>query len=169
MSTSIRTPRLLATAALLGACSLVQAGLLGSTVSLEYNFLDSTTHDSLVVGNGVEASCPGGLTLCNLLTATVQTVDFGDTTITYRYTGGPLLISNGGINGFDFRDLNGLSITGVTLSTDMYGFDMKRVTFDQNSVQVVMEGLETLAPDGYFTLSLATDTGNQVPEPGTMA
>lgn len=171
MTPSIRTPRLLAATALLGACSLAQAGLLGSTVSLDYNFQDQTTHDAVLVGSGVEATCPGSLNICTMLTASTQTVDFGDTAITYRYTGGGSGFNNVNVNGFDFRDLDGLFIAGVVLSTDIVGLDMSRVSWDMHSVQVDMHGLALQSPGAFFMLSLETDTGgnNDVPEPGSMA
>ena len=170
MSTSIRTPRLLATAALLGACSLAQAGLLGTTISLDYILGESTTHDSVLVGKGVEATCPSGsLNLCSMLIASEQTVDIGDNSITYRYTGVGSGFNAAKFNGFDFRGLNGLFITGVELSTDIQGLVKDRITFDQDSVQVNMEGLALQSPGAFFTLSLETDTGNNVPEPGSMA
>jgi len=154
MSQPIRTLRLLAATALLGACSLAQAGLLGSTVSLDYNYQDQSTHDAVLVGNGVEATCPGGLNICSMLTAPTQTVDFGDSSITYRYSGPGAGFNNVRINEFDFRDL-----------------DLSRITFDQHSVQVNMSALGVQSPGAFFTLSLETDTGgnNNVPEPGSMA
>jgi len=172
MSTSIRTPRLLATAALLGACSLAQAGLLGTTVSLDYNYQDQTTHDAVLVGNGVEATCPSGsLNLCTMLTAIEQTVDIGDSSITYRYSGGGSGFNNVKINGFDFQNLIGLDIVGLALSTDIAGLDISRVSWDLHSVQVDMHGLALQAPGAYFTLSLTSDDNNtsKVPEPGSMA
>jgi hypothetical protein len=171
MSQPIRTLRLLAATALLGACSLAQAGLLGSTVSLDYNYQDQSTHDAVLVGNGVEATCPGGLNICSMLTAPTQTVDFGDSSITYRYSGPGAGFNNVRINEFDFRDLNGLDIANLVLTTDIVGLDLSRITFDQHSVQVNMSALGVQSPGAFFTLSLETDTGgnNNVPEPGSMA
>lgn len=168
MTPSIRTPRLLATAALLSVCGLAQAGLLGTTVALEYNFQDQTTHDTVLVGTGVEATCPhDSLNLCTMLTAEVQMVDIGDTSITYTYSGGGSGFNNVNINGFDFRELSGLDITGLMLATDIVGLDMSRVSWDLHSVQVDMHGLALQSPGAYFKLSL--DSGNNVPEPGSMA
>jgi len=171
MKTTPHISRFLATA-LMGACGLAQAGLLGSSVVVGYNLQDQTTSDKVEVVNGAEMSCPtGNWALCTLLTASTQTVDIGDTSINYRYEGSGSGFNDVMINGFDFQNLNDLDIANLVLSTDIVGLDMSRVSWDLDlhSVQVDMHGLALQSPGAYFTLSLETDTGNDVPEPGSMA
>ena len=168
MRTPIRLSRTLTTVTLLGASFLAQAGLLGSTVRLDYHVTGfSSTSDLLVVNNAVEVSCPGSFNICSLLTAPIQTVDFSDSDITYRYSGNGSGFNDVAFNGFDFRDLFLTSdLSGLVLNTDIGGLNMSRVSFDAHSVQVDMHGLALTSSGNFFTLSLQTTT---VPEPGSLA
>lgn len=162
---------LLGIASVLSASGQAQAGLIGSTVNLGYRYQASatdplqTTLDSVLVGGGVEATCPGAFNLCTMLTASTQTVDIGDASITYRYVGGGSGFNPAYINGFDFQALNlGSAITDIDFSTDIAGLDLSRVSFTADSVQIHMQGLALLAPGNTFTVRLFAAT---VPEPGT--
>ena len=144
-----------------------QAGLLGKTVTVNYNYSGNPTYtDSVTVGAGIEMTCPGGFDLCNALSAPTQTVDFGDNTISYAYvstTGQPSGFDNVLPNMFSFLDLDmGAPITGVTLSTGIAGLDGSRISFTADSVMVDMHGL-ALGFGGGFTLTLTA-----VPEPGSL-
>ena len=97
---------------------------------------------SVLVRSGVEATCPGAFNLCTMLTASTQTVDFGDPSITYRYVGGGSGFNPAYINGFDFQVLNlGSAITDIDFSTDIAGLDQSRVSFTADSLQIHMQGL----------------------------
>lgn len=168
MKTSTRLARTLTAASLLGASALAQAGLLGSTVRLDYHVTGFTsTSDLLVVSSAVEVNCPGAFNVCSMLTAPIQAVDFGDTDITYQYSGAGSGFNDVAVNGFDFRDLFlGSDLSGLVLSTNISGLDMSRVSFDAHSVQVDMHGLVLTSPGNFFTLGLQAAT---VPEPGSLA
>ncbi len=145
-----------------------QAGLLGKTVTVNYNYSANPTYtDSVVVGAGIEMTCPGGFDLCNALSAATQTVDFADNTITYAFTsttGQPSGFDNVLPNMFSFLDLDmGAPITDVVLSTGIAGLDASRVTFTANAVMVDMHGL-SLGFGNSFTLTLTA-----VPEPTSLA
>lgn len=145
-----------------------QAGLLGKTVTVNYNYsINPTYTDSVVVGAAVEMTCPGGFDLCNALSAPTQTVDFGDNTIAYVFTsttGQPSGFDNVLPNMFSFLDLDmGAPITDVTLSTGIIGLDGSRISFTADSVMVDMHGL-AMGFGGGFTLTLTA-----VPEPGSLA
>jgi hypothetical protein len=162
---------LLAVTNLLAISAPAHAGLVGSSVNLGYRYqataLDAlqTTVDTVVVGGGVEATCPGAFNLCTMLTAATQMVDIADQSITYRYVGGGSGFNAVYINGFDFQALNlGSAITDIGLSTDIAGLDLSRLSFTADSLQVDMRGLVLLAPGNTFTVQLLTAT---VPEPTT--
>ena len=156
---------------ILGAvCAAVpaQAGLLGKTVTVNYNYSGNPTYtDSVTVGAGIEMTCPGGFDLCNALSAPTQTVDFGDNTITYAFTsttGQPSGFDNVLPNMFSFLDLDlDAPITDVTLVTGIAGLDLSRVMFTADSVMVDMHGL-SLGFGNSFTLTLTA-----VPEPASLA
>src|SRR5271166_4756424 len=90
------------------------AGLIGTTVTLDYHFLTTTTVDTFTVTGGVDITCPGPYNVCSLLTAPVQTIAVGANTITYTFTGCCSSFNNGTPNGFDFQNLNlGTPITSI--------------------------------------------------------
>ena len=64
------------------------------------------------------------------------------------------------VNGMTVQDLDPAgTILGVTLTTDIFGLDMTRVTFTDNSVSIDLGGL-ALGTSASFTLDLQT-----IPEP----
>ncbi len=145
-----------------------QAGLDGTQVTVNYNVTGLTgTADVVTVGPGVELTCTGGGTgngnICSMLTGGIQTVDIGDNSIHYTYTG-----SGGGFNpvatnGFDFTGLDaGGTINGYTLTTDIPGLDGSRISFTGSTFDVYMGAL-VVAPTAFF------DVVFDVPEPGGMA
>lgn len=157
-------------AAILLPTAPARAGLLGTTITLNYNFLvPAASTDSLLVTSGVEVTCTGGGTgnanVCGMLTAPTQYLDIGDTTIAYSYVGG----TPGGFNptepnGMEFLDLDiGGPITSVLLSTGIAGLDLSRISFTATSVAIDMHGLG-LGFSNSFTLTLVT-----VPEPAALA
>lgn len=170
MKSATHLARAITAVTLLCASALAQAGLLGSTVRLDYHVTGfASTSDLLLVGGAVEVSCPlGSFNVCSMLTAPTQTIDFGDTDITYTYTGPNSGFNNVAVNGFDFRDLFlGSSLDGLVLSTNIGGLDLSRISFDAHRVQVDMHGLVLTSPGNYFTLGLQQSAG--VPEPGSLA
>jgi hypothetical protein len=165
---------MLATAAALMGSATAQAGLLGDTVTLNYQVTGFTpTSDNLTVGPGTEVTCTGGGTgnanVCSLLTGgTTQTVNIGDFTIAYNYTGQTgSAFNNVATNGFDFQSLDlGAPISGFQLSTDLVGLDASRVSFGPNSLQIDMHGVLIPSTAGFFTVTLQTSA---VPEPMSAA
>ncbi|MFG6464730.1 PEP-CTERM sorting domain-containing protein [Roseateles sp. DXS20W] len=164
---------LLASLALLPLPALA-AGLLGTTVDVRYDYEgDEAWHtlDSVVVGPGVELTCPGSAQACSVLQAATQTVDIGDHGLRYAYSGAggaTASFDNLAINGFTFERLygNGTVITGVTVAdTSLAGFNPARISFTAHSVSVRMGGL-TLGSSAFLQLSLQTAP---VPEPGSAA
>lgn len=148
------------------------AGLLGSTVDVRYHYDDGSvafnTLDSVLVGSGVELSCPGGAQLCNVLTSPVQTVDLGDNSIRYDYVGSGGASSgftNVQPNGFAFESLygSGSTLSSVLLTTNIAGLDASRLSFAGHSVQVDMHGLN-LGAQAFFQLDLQAAA---VPEPAS--
>jgi hypothetical protein len=147
--------------------STANAGLIGTTVTLDYHFLSTTTVDTFTVTGGVDITCPGPYNVCSLLTAPVQTITVGDNTITYTFTGCCSSFSNATPNGFDFENLNlGMPVTGISLSTNLVGLNLSRVTFSANSVQLDMHGIQTPGPVDYFVVTL---NPTATPEPSSLA
>lgn len=157
-------------AAVLLPAGSAQAGLLGTMITLHYNFLvPAATTDSLLVTGGTEVTCTGGgsgnANACTMLTAANQYIDIGDFTIDYLYVGS----QPGGFNptppnGMTFAGLDiGAPIGAVLISTGIAGLDDSRVTFTATSVEVDMHGL-SLGFSNSFSLTLVA-----VPEPASLA
>lgn len=155
--------------ALFALPSVASAGLIGQSVTIGYDFFGSLSDDSVTVGLGVEATCPGGgFGLCNSLTAPNQTIDITQDTITYRYDGssGATSFTGGpGFNGFIFKQLDagGAPVSTVTLLTSIKGLTPSQVSFTSSTISVKMNGLP-LAANDYFLLGI---TFVAVPEPAT--
>jgi hypothetical protein len=160
--------------ALLAAGSLLpnpaEAGLLGTTITLNYNFVvPAVTTDSLLVGAGIEVTCTGGgagnANVCAMLTGPTQHIDVGDVTIAYTYAG----VDPGGFhpaqpNGMEFLGLNiGGPIGAVLIDTGIAGLDQSRISFTASSVAIDLHGLG-LGYSNYFTLTLV-----EAPEPASLA
>jgi hypothetical protein len=151
------------------AGSAAWAGLAGTDLTLRYDYQGAlSTVDHLTVGAGIEVACTGGGTgnanVCSRLTAgTLQTVDIGDTTITYLYEGssgsGFDLVSP---NTFNFIDIVP-TVTSVGLSSTISGLDLPRLSFSAHAISLDMSGLAVEPGQGY-TLAVQT-----VPEPATAA
>jgi hypothetical protein len=140
-----------------------QAGLLGSNVTLRYDYLaPGFSTDTIAVGAGIEVTCTGGGTgnanVCAALTAATQTIDIGDSTIGYAYVGDHTSGFNNVVpNGMAFLGLDAAgAIVGVDLSTSISGLDGSRVSFTANSVTIDLHGL-TMGTSGSFALALRTE------------
>src|SRR4051794_13325473 len=72
---------------LLLSSAVANAGLLGTNVTVGFEFSGSSTTDVVTVGSGVEITCPGPASICSFLTAPTQTIDITDNRIVYTYTG----------------------------------------------------------------------------------
>lgn len=146
------------------------AGLDGKTIGLGYEATGlGTTFDPVTVGSGVELSCPGSANACSILTAPIQSVDFGDLSISYRYTGNGASFMDVPVNGFRFTNLDlgpGLVLGDVQLVSTIAGLDMGRVTFGPDSIQVDMAALVLAGPQSGFDLTLIA---TPVPEPAAWA
>jgi hypothetical protein len=160
-----------------GLCgiSASQASLIGTSVTLDYYYQIQHSHDGFtVVEPGAEISCSGGgggnANVCGILLAPVQTVDVGASSILYAYNGPGASFDPAIPNKFDFENLNpGFTIGNVTLSTNITGLDLSRITFTGSSLQIDMHGLgldptQPGSPD-FFNIGLTS----AVPEPSTWA
>lgn len=145
------------------------AGLLGTTVDVRYHYDGGTpvsTLDSVLVGAGVELSCPGAAQICSILSAPGQAVDIGDSSIRYDYTGAGANFSNVPVNSFDFGALfNGAVITGFGVQTNIAGFDASRVSFSAHGLQINMSNVN-VNTGAFFQIDLQT---TPVPEPASAA
>ena len=157
-------------AVLLAALSApsARAGLIGTDVTLNYTFFGTPLRtDAFLVTSGVEITCTNGngnANVCFVLSANVQTIDVGASSIAYSYTGSGAFFSRA-TNAFDFENLNlDGPITSVALTTDIAGLDSTRILFTSNSVQIDMTGLFVHGPQSSFRLDLST-----VPEPASLA
>lgn len=157
-------------AAFISGTSASQASLIGTSVTLNYDYQAQTSTDIFTVGSGVEITCPGAANVCGILTAPTQTVDVGASSILYAYNGSGASFNAVTPNKFDFENLNpGFTIGNVNLSTNISGLDLTRVTFTGSSLQINMEGLglnptQPGSPD-FFNIGLTS----AVPEPSTWA
>lgn len=169
----IQLTKSLSLAALGLACSWAHAGLIGTSATVGYHYLGTTYSDSLLVGAGVEVSCPGAFAMCTPLSAPTQTVDLGDTFIAYQYVstnGQPAGFGSGPAQPsyFVFDDLlTGEDIVGFTLTTDISGLGDSRVSISANSVHVDMWGLD-VGFGRQFRIDLITAPSG-LPEPATAA
>jgi hypothetical protein len=170
--------KLFAFAALTAVAGLMPAlasadTLLGSTVDVHYDYVDGSTvfHtlDSVVVTSGIELTCPGSAQICNVLSQPTQTLNIGDNSIRYEYSGqAGAGFGDIAINAATFESLygSGTRIVGATLTgTSITGFEQSRVTFTDHSVRVNTSGVG-LGATAFIQIDLQTAP---VPEPATVA
>lgn len=157
-------------AALALAPSTASAGLIGDSVDITWLFPDTGTTfaaDTVVVGAGVEVTCPGAFAVCGGFVSPT-TLDFGDSSIGYNQTGSPGFSATA-FNGFLFSDLDigGGGISGVALDTNIAGLTLANVSFTASSVTINLAGLggANVGGSDFFNLTLAS----AVPEPGSLA
>lgn len=146
--------------------------LIGDTVTADYLFPNSATvfsTENVVVGAGVEITCPGGGGGAGVCPAFVlpATIDIGTLSIRIEENGGSNY-SPGAFNGMRFTglDFGGSSfLAGFTLTTNLAGLDAGDISFTDNSISYNAQGLAFPA-DYFIQLDLrATET----PEPATLA
>jgi hypothetical protein len=165
--------RLLATLVVTLLPGLAQAGLLGTNATVRYVFdngVPTTTTDPVLVGPGIELSCPGAAGLCTLLTLDTQTVDLGDTTLGYAYSGfGGGFFTNSVVNSMIFEALDpGAPIIGVTLATDMPLLDPGRISFTADSVTLDLRGVGLPSTSHFFEVGLVLGSVTEVPAPAAI-
>jgi len=166
----MRLAALAAAAATLLAAAPASATLVGTTVTLRYQFsFFPDAVDALVVGPAVEVACPGAFNVCAFLSLPGQTVDIGADTLSYAIPatpGGNFTATTP--NRFVFDGLApGFAIAGVVVDfTGLGGFDASRVTFDADTVTVAMQSV-TLDAGGGFTITLLPAVA-AVPAPGAL-
>lgn len=143
------------------SASLAQAGLLGTNVTLVYQFGAATTTDLFTIGSGTELTCPGPASVCTVLTSPMQTVHTGDRSI--RYTRAGTNSRKIAPTAFVVQNLGpGFTIGSVTLTTNIPGLTNARVSFTGSSVTVNMTDLAIAGPASTFQLDLAELA---IPEP----
>jgi hypothetical protein len=142
------------------APGVAQAGLLGTQAVVRYDFSTGgfpiNTSDTVVIGPGIELSCPGAADICRVLTAPdSQTIDLGDTTIRYAFAGPASTFVLADLSSMIFEQLDaGAPILGVALATDLPDLDAGRISFTATSVTVDLNGVALPGPTSFFELSL---------------
>lgn len=150
----------------LGLSGISQAALLdGKTVNYQYYFpglgspYGNAANGDYVVGAGVEVS--------NIADGR-GTLDISDSNLYIDYANASSWVG-AAFNGFVITDiLNDISdFTGVTINaaTNLVGFDLSRISFDNNQIWVNWQGLSF---DANTIVSLDLQ-GGQVPEPESLA
>ena len=93
---------------------------------------------------------------------------FPDSFTLTNVAGGDVIFTPADFNGYGIVvNMGGAPITGVFLEfSDIDGFDISRVTFDDHDVWVNLEGLTT-TPGLDLQVGLEFGGGGTVPEPGT--
>lgn len=155
------------------AALTAHAGLIGTDVTLNYHFEGTSTVDIIHVDSGIEVKCIGGgngnTNICSILTAPNQSLDFGNSTITYNYfrIGDEVAYFLAGTpNGFDFQDLSlDHPIRAVFITSTIAGLDASRLTFTEHSIQLNMSDLP-LGDRESFTIRMVT---NPEPSAGLLA
>lgn len=145
-------------------------GLTGTSVDVRYDFINGGnglhTIDNVLVGSGVEISCPGVAQICQVLTSPTQTLDLFDSGIRYDYVGPGSGFDDIDINRFNFvLQPSGPQIVNLQLQTNIVGLTLSRITASADSIQVDMRNLP-LSSQAFFQLDLQTTT---VPEPAGAA
>lgn len=144
--------------------------LIGSTATINYLFPTSSSVYSssiVIVGSGVEVTCPGGgggTGVCSAF-AEPSTIDIGATSIVLKEDGGSNY-NSGSFNGVDFTGLNfgsGYHLSGFTLVTDLPGLVPADVSFTDNSIEFNAAGLSF--PNNY---TVELDLTASTPEPATI-
>jgi hypothetical protein len=137
------------------AGSATNAGIVGTTVTIEYLF--STVLGSSVLPittNPTTLTCaPLGAGICSDFPEdAVFTIT--DNSFTVSEDAGSAYIASG-FNGIGYVDF-GIDITGVTLSTNLPGLTAADVSFGPHSVEYNAEGLSFKAAPYFITLTVAT-------------
>ena len=139
-------------AALLASAGSASASLIGDTVTVKYLFPDGATvaaQGDVLVGSGVEVSCPSSSSLCVLSNSTL---DFGANSISFSQTrqsaGG---YSAATFNGWEFSSLDfGGAITNVILTSfGITGLDASRVSWTASTIRINVQGLNVAASNGW--------------------
>jgi hypothetical protein len=153
-------------AALALASSAAHAGIVGTTVTINYLFPDfGTVYSSSVVPvpiNPTTLSCtPGGAGIC-LPFAENALFTITDNSFTVSEDAGSSY-TPATFNGIEYVD-SGIHISGVTLTTNLPGLTAADVGFSPNAVWYNAQGLDFTSASYFVTLSIST-----VPELSTWA
>jgi hypothetical protein len=163
-----------------GVCALLlsprgaSADSLTGAVGFTYLYPNtSTTLLADAIGVGSSLSCPGASSVCVVYMPQNVIFSVGLSAISYTASGSPAVYGappSVTFNGFDFTGLtflDGESLTGFELTTDIAGLSNSDVTFGPAFIEINMLGLPV---NGDFTLNLiSTSAGAAVPEPSSLA
>jgi hypothetical protein len=149
---------LISAAALALASSAANAGIVGTTVTIDYLFPDSgTVFGSSVVPvptNPTTLSCaPGGPGVCSAF-AENALFTITDNSFTVSEDAGSSY-TPAAFNGIEYVD-SGIHISGVTLSTNLPGLTAADVGFGPNAVWYNAQGLDFSNASYFVTLTVTT-------------
>lgn len=159
---------LLAAAAAATVSGTAHASLIGDSVLMEWVYPDAASvifSKTVTVGAGAEVTCNNDPSFCSFGGYGNDAVffDLSAADINMSFTNGSTGFVATDYNGFRFSDLDmGGPITGVTLTTNINGLDMSRVTFGPDWVSVNLASLAT--SESFWNISLQT-----VPAPTSLA
>jgi hypothetical protein len=155
-------------AGMLGAAMLAgspaSAGLLGDSVTLNYNY---PTESAVLESLGTETVSPTapfssfGQTAYLVTDSTLEITDI---------SGSDIYFLAAAFNGVQLVDNTHSDITGVTIdsSSNLAGLTSSDISFDASDVWVNLEDLTT-NPDTYVQLDIATSASTAVPEPSPLS
>jgi hypothetical protein len=146
----------------------------GLTGSAQISWLfpnTSTTFATDTLGVGSSISCPGSSPICAGYSGLgIENFTLGPSSISYAVSQYPSGNNASAVfNGFDFTGLtflDGDSLIGFTLTTNISGLTSSDVTFGPSSIAINLQGLPV---NGYFTLGLIFGTETETtPEPTSL-
>ena len=154
--------------------SATMMGLAGVVVDYEMTGSGILGSATVTVGPGVEIACPAdqSFSLCAALSAPTQTLDIGDWTIRYEYSGDqtfPRAFSEADFGGLVFSglDIGGSGIQNVSLDTNMTGLNSSRLSFTGDSIAVNLQNLG-LVHGSYFELTVGDSQAAPEPAAGIL-
>ncbi|MEZ5351452.1 MAG: VPLPA-CTERM sorting domain-containing protein [Bryobacteraceae bacterium] len=153
--------------------SLMHAGLVGDTVTVETHFpnLATTTESQnfVVADPGVEVSCPAA-PCANILVIPGATIDFTSNAILFTLnlqSGLGTVRDPDDFNGYVFLSLDlGSPITGIVFNqTGFTGLDSSDVSFTANSVSINLQDTQTGVSASWSIDLITGSRTSPVPEP----
>jgi len=156
------------------------ATLIGDSVTVTQYYPDLVTaglSSTVTVSSAVEIACPDtSIALCNSESGLLdgETIDIGTTSVSGQFLGSFSADSGATFNGFVFTGLSfGTSysgISGITLTTNITGLTLDRITYTSDSLSINLLGLDpSVTSDGSSIGTYTIDfTVASVPEPGPL-
>lgn len=160
----LRALPLICSLAVASVCTTVHATLIGDTITLSHVYTPNTSSPFDTQNVTVVAGNSDARTLISFYTVNPEA-----NSILVNFLGGNNGWGSGGSNGLVVSGIDD-TITGVTVSTNLVGWDISRLAFDAHSISPNWQDLP-FSSNSFFNLNLTlTPTGgSSIPDAGATA